>query len=297
MEKTLIFAIITFCSVDGSELRNLSKGVKAFYDLANGDLETADFLEIMEFLDQRFNRKCYSLEGDYKTNMNTRDVLEIVSNLEAEMRKISSDIADDRSHFQDEISDIKKSFKVFQNESETREAMERTGFTSPNLFCNTQDYMKCLSGECCLVTEVTFPNWALGKQAWQSSVHYSDKGTAEAAVDGNRNSLLKEGKSCIHTKYEANPWWMVDLATEKPVGRVVMVNRGDGSWNRLRNVVVTVGSDRDEHGEVCGRFAGPGSKGQIIEINCVQKLRGQYVKVTMNSSNYLHICEVEVYSE
>ena len=90
---------------------------------------------------------------------------------------------------------------------------------------------------------------------------------------------------------------MVSFATEKSVGQVVIVNRGDDVWNRLQNVVVTVGSDRDEHGEVCGRFAGSGSKGQTIEIDSAQKLHGRYVKVTMNSNNCLHVCEVEVYSE
>ena len=100
----------------------------------------------------------------------------------------------------------------------------------------------------------------------------------------------------MHTLNQTTPWWMVDLATERPVARVVIVNRGDGSWTRLWNDIVTVGSSRDEDGKVCRRFAGPGSKGQIIEINCMEKLRGRYVKQTINSNNLLHVCEVAVYS-
>ena len=209
--------------------------------------------------------------------------IEIVGNLEAEIKKISSDIVDDRARFQTEIADIKGNFTVFQNESKAREEKAIDEFMS-------------LAVECFKAMNVTFsPNWALGKQAWQSSDYGWNPGPragAEAAVDGNR-------ASCMHTLEEATPWWMVNLATERSVARVVIVNRGDGSypsWKRLRNVIVTVGSSRGEDGKVCGRFAGPGTKGQIIEINCTEKLRGRYVKLTMNSHNYLHVCEVEVYS-
>ena len=66
----------------------MSKGIKAFYDLAYSDLGTDDFLEIMDYLDQRFHRKCSSLENNIKTYIKTRDAIEIVGNLEAEMKKI-----------------------------------------------------------------------------------------------------------------------------------------------------------------------------------------------------------------
>ena len=303
--KIFVFMTVCACVVKGSELRNLSQGVKAFYDLANSDLQTDDFLEIMEYLDQRFHRKCFSIESSIATHIRTKDVIEIVGNMEAEMKKLSSDIVgdrtrfqneifdikelivDDRTRFQNAISDIKESFIVFRNESMERETTER------NVFCKTQDYMKCLAGECCIDTEVKFyGNLALGKHAWQSSEYNREKG-AEIAVDGNRTTYM-------HTLLETNPWWMVDLGNEWPVSRVVIVNRGEGNtWTiaRLRNVVVTVSSDRDEDGEVCGRFAGPGTAGQIIEITCAEKLRGRYVKLTMNSTNFLHVGEVEVYSQ
>ena len=336
--KTFVFMTVCASVVKGSELRNLSQGVKTFYDLANSDLQTDDFLEIMEYLDQRFHRKCFSIEssiatqikrkdvieivgnmeadmkklssdivGDrtrfqkeisdikdnsIETDIKTKDVIEIVGNIEAEMKKLSSDIVGDRTRFQNEISDIKESFIVFQNESMERETTERNEYVRSNLFCKTQDYMKCLTGECCIDTEVTFHNLALGKHAWQSS-EYNSVERAEIAVDGNRATHM-------HTKYETNPWWMVDLARELPVSKVVIVNRGEGhpkTIARLRNIVVTVSSGREEDGEVCGRFAGPGTAGQIIEITCAEKLRGRYVKLTMNSTNYLHVGEVEVYSQ
>ena len=256
--KQIVLIVIFIHVCKGSELRNLSKGVKAFYDLADSDLQKDDFLEIMEYLDQRFHRKCFSVESSGTTDIKTKDVIDIMGNLEAEMKKLSSDIVDDRTRFQNEISDIEERFVVFQNESKMREAKAGSEYMRSNLFCQTQDYMKCLAGECCIATEVSFPNLALGKEAWQSS-EYGGCCKADAAVDENRASI-------IHTKYEATPWWMVDLETEKPLSRVVIVNRADGSWTRLRNVVVTVSSEKDQAGEVCGRFDGPGTAGQIIEI-------------------------------
>ena len=334
----------------------MSKGVKAFYELADSDLQTGDFLEIMEYLDQRFHRKCFSVGNVINTDIKTKNFIEIVSNMEEAMKKLSSDIVDDRTRFQNEISeikdnsietdiktkyvleiagnmdaemkklssdivgdrtrfeneifdikelivddrtsfhneisDIKQSFIILQNDSKEREAKERNEFMRSSLLCKPQEYLKCLAGECCIDTEVTFHNLALGKHAWQSSVYNSVEG-AELAVDGNRTTH-------IHTKYETNPWWMVDLGNEWPVSRVVIVNRAigaPGAVSRLRNAVVTVSSDRDQDGEVCGRFAGPGTAGQIIEITCPEKLRGRYVKLTMNSANYLNVCEVEVYSQ
>ena len=92
-KNIVVLMALCTCVVKGSELRNLSKGVKAFYDLAYSDLETDDFVEIMEYLDQRFHRKCFPLENNIKTDIKTRDVIEIVGNLEAEMKKISSTLS------------------------------------------------------------------------------------------------------------------------------------------------------------------------------------------------------------
>ena len=88
---------------------------------------------------------------------------------------------------------------------------------------------------------------------------------------------------------------MVDLGAEKHIGRVVMVNRGHGSYRRLRNVVVTVSLEKDGDSVTCGSFQGPGAAGQVITITCSEEIRGRSVKLTMNSRNYFHLCEVEVY--
>ena len=308
-----------------------------FYDLADNDLETEDLLEIMEYLEQRFHRKCFSVEDSIQTDIRRKDVIDILGNFEAELKKLSSDIADDRTRFrneiadivnyqsrfrneisdiandqsrfqnvisdiqadvkklssdiigdQNEILDIQKRFVTFENETKNRDAKSEKEFVRSSVFCKAQEYMTCLAGKCCIETEVTYPNLALGKQAWQSS-DWSYAQRAEKAVDGNSGTTT-------HTLLETNPWWMVDLGTAKSVARVIIINRADGSWDRLRNIVVTVSSDKKRDGPICGTFDGPGTKGQIIEITCAAKLRGRFVKLSMNSRNYLHVGEVEVYS-
>ena len=326
MEMANIFVLMAICIsiANGSELRNLSEGVKTFYHLADNDLKTDDLLEIMEYLEQRFHRKCFSVEHGIPADIRRKDVIDILVNFEKDLKKLSSDISDDRTRFQNEISDvvedqsrfqneisdlkadvkqlssdivgdrieisdIQKRFLTFENETKNRGAKSEKEFVRSNIFCKTEEYKKCFAGECCIETEMTYRNLALGKQAYQSS-DYGGGQRAEKAVDGNRATIS-------HTLLETTPWWMVDLGTERPVARVIITNRADGSWTRLRNVAVTVSSDRDRDGAVCGRFNGPGAKGQIILITCTEKLRGRFVKLTMNSRNYLHVGEVEVYSQ
>ncbi|MEW8544364.1 MAG: discoidin domain-containing protein, partial [Candidatus Thiodiazotropha sp.] len=130
-----------------------------------------------------------------------------------------------------------------------------------------------------------------------SKISTTDNTHITAAVDGNRNTDLLGGRSCFHTQKKAHPGWMVDLGVERRIGRVVKVNRGDGSYSRLRNVVVSVSLEKDGDGVTCGTYVGPGAKGQMITIRCPEEILGRFVKLTMNSNNYFHLCEVEVYRQ
>ena len=48
---------------------------------------------------------------------------------------------------------------------------------------------------------------------FQSSTETFDgiEGTAELAVDGNKNTDWYTDKTCTHTSLETNPWWAADL--------------------------------------------------------------------------------------
>ncbi len=77
-------------------------------------------------------------------------------------------------------------------------------------------------------------NLARAGKARQSSTDYD--GPAELAVDGNTNGHYFDAKSTTHTKTENNPWWEVDLGSDKPIDKVNLWNRTDGNLHtRLKN--------------------------------------------------------------
>ena len=80
-------------------------------------------------------------------------------------------------------------------------------------------------------------NAALKGKATQSSTDYD--GPANLANDGNTDGRYNESKSVCHTKQENNPWWEVDLGTDKPLEKIVVWNRTDsGTEMRLQGYKV-----------------------------------------------------------
>ena len=75
-------------------------------------------------------------------------------------------------------------------------------------------------------------NVSVGKRATQSSTGWG--GSAERAVDGNRNGHYDYAQSTTHTDREQNPWWEVDLGQSYDIDRVLVWNRFDYGWTRLR---------------------------------------------------------------
>ncbi|XP_074757225.1 uncharacterized protein LOC141958275 [Athene noctua] len=139
------------------------------------------------------------------------------------------------------------------------------------------------------------PNLAREQRATQSSTS-TGLGAAAKAVDGNRDGVWHRG-SCSHTRREREPWWSVDLGGRRAVATVVVKNRQDCCWHRLRGARVHVGDAPGERGKdnpICGVItdAGPGSLSTV----CCQGLPGRYVTVTVPGRwEQLALCEVEVY--
>ncbi|XP_075000623.1 LOW QUALITY PROTEIN: uncharacterized protein LOC142079776 [Calonectris borealis] len=137
------------------------------------------------------------------------------------------------------------------------------------------------------------PNVAREQRATQSS---TGSGVASKAVDGNRDGVWQHG-SCSHTRREREPWWSVDLGGRRAVAAVVVKNRQDCCWRRLRGAQVHVGDAPGERGRdnpICGTItdAGPGSLSTV----CCAGLQGRYVTVTIpGREEQLALCEVEVY--
>ncbi|XP_054023506.1 uncharacterized protein LOC104300699 [Dryobates pubescens] len=149
------------------------------------------------------------------------------------------------------------------------------------------------ASQSCLLPPVAF-NAALGRPASQSSV-FPNLSIAANAVDGNRDGVWHHG-SCARTLVEPEPWWSVDLGGQRTVAAVLVKNRQDCCWQRLRGAQVHVGdapAERGRHNPICGTItdAGPGSLSTV----CCQGLRGRFVTVLLPGQvDALVLCEVEV---
>ncbi|XP_077864294.1 fucolectin-1-like [Saccoglossus kowalevskii] len=142
-------------------------------------------------------------------------------------------------------------------------------------------------------------NIAVGKAASQSSTNKKQGGVAELAVDGNKNTDLRAGKSCTWTNKEFQPWWKLDLGSSKDVYQVVITNRQDCCSFRLKNAEVRVGDDpKHENNPVCGMMVmGKRSRQETVTMNCGcgESMQGRYVSIQLkDKTQQMHLCEVEV---
>uniref|UniRef100_A0A8C3J743 Fucolectin tachylectin-4 pentraxin-1 domain-containing protein n=1 Tax=Calidris pygmaea TaxID=425635 RepID=A0A8C3J743_9CHAR len=94
------------------------------------------------------------------------------------------------------------------------------------------------TAQSCLIPPAAY-NAALGRPASQSSL-FPNISIAANAVDGNRDGVWHHG-SCSRTLREREPWWNVDLGGRRAVAAVVVKNRQDCCWERLRGAQVHVG--------------------------------------------------------
>jgi hypothetical protein len=128
----------------------------------------------------------------------------------------------------------------------------------------------------------------VNKSASQSSTAYS--APANRALDGITDGTFSDN-SCTHTNSELNPWWRGDLTQSIKVTTVKVFNRVDCCSDRLTNYFVTVGDNTDvSKNTQCGGKVYTGT--QNVTCNLV----GRYVGIMLNNTNYLTLCEVEVFS-
>jgi len=144
-------------------------------------------------------------------------------------------------------------------------------------------------------------NVALGKMTYQSTV-LANQGYSERAIDGNDNGLWA-GASCSHTNLEVNPWWVVDLGTERQIHGVAITNRKDCCGDRLRNI--RIGSSNVSptkrvpalyNYDVCFNYYGVFGAGETRTFPCLAGV-GRYVIVQLEQKQYLTLCEVKVFAE
>ncbi|VDI61191.1 Hypothetical predicted protein [Mytilus galloprovincialis] len=101
----------------------------------------------------------------------------------------------------------------------------------------------------------------------------------------------------VVTNRERNPFWWVNLGREYLVERVEIWNRKDCSScaERTRNMDVTVGPTLNEM-KLCAHYKGPSQTGEHLVLGCTKRMRGRYVKLQIQRTDYLNFLEVKVFA-
>ncbi len=146
-------------------------------------------------------------------------------------------------------------------------------------------------------------NLAIGRLATQSSTlaGYPSAGAA-SAIDGNTNGNFFSG-SVTHTNLETNPWWQVDLGAPATINSVLVWNRTDCCADRLVDYWVFVSNTPFNSTDTPATLQGrPGTFGahrtgipSPTAIIPIPNMQGRYVRIQLNSANYLSLAEVQIF--
>ena len=134
-------------------------------------------------------------------------------------------------------------------------------------------------------------NLALNGTATQSSTNPSYNKEASLAIDGDINGNYGGGSVTV-TNNEENPWWQVDLGSNKTIDDIKVFNRTDGCCKAvMSNFTVSVinNSGVEVFTQTFTTFPDPSvivTTGGVI---------GQTVKVQLNATGALTIAEVQVF--
>lgn len=132
----------------------------------------------------------------------------------------------------------------------------------------------------------SLPNIRLISQGMPASQSSEDAdGAPSRAVDGKTDGKYSMN-SCTHTKTESNAWWKVDFQNEYKIDKVVVWNRSDCCASRLNGFVV----------KLCcpWKTCGTGGGNNRNEVQCFDQT-GRYLQIELEKSDYLVLCEVQVY--
>jgi len=142
-------------------------------------------------------------------------------------------------------------------------------------------------------------NVAPGGVAEQSSA-LADFLEADNAHDGNTSGEFEAG-SIIHTDFDSQAYWQIDLGRSYQISRIEIFNREDCCAEALQDFHVLVSDAPFVSATLQGAqsqsgvsdFFQPGiAPRQTTEL---MDLRGRYVRVQLEGSEYLQLAEVEIY--
>ena len=135
-------------------------------------------------------------------------------------------------------------------------------------------------------------NLALNGTASQCSTY--SKYDASFTNDGITEGNYSVSRGC-HTYSEGNPWWRVDLEDLHKLDRIVLWNRTDAASARLNNFRVMVFDENMDIAYSEDFYKDGGTFLPSMTIELPEEIKGRYVQVQLNSSNYLHLAEVQVF--
>ena len=145
-------------------------------------------------------------------------------------------------------------------------------------------------------------NYALHQTAVLSSVHFNQFDfVAILALDGNRNTDLRQ-RSCMHTNINPlPPYWSVDLGKIIAVNAVTLTSYNlPNHAHRIADFDIRVGfaeNNNDEDYKSCvGHILGFGAP-ETRTIFCTNSIRGRYVTLVSYKQEYFIFCEISVHGE
>jgi hypothetical protein len=148
-----------------------------------------------------------------------------------------------------------------------------------------------------------FPNVAFLKPSLQSSL-YTPGDNAEPVlgrvVDGANNGV-RTGSYGFHTRFESEPWWSVDLLSHHRIAEIHIYNRMDNTLILHRSAPLRIAGSRDNtHWTTLIDRTGSGAfgaDGKPLVVMVPQEQPFRFIRLSLTTSDYFHLDEVEVYGE
>jgi hypothetical protein len=150
---------------------------------------------------------------------------------------------------------------------------------------------------------VELVNVAVGKTATQSSTDYKSP-ASNAVNDVTHGKYAANGAATndiTHTTAsQKNPWWQVDLGAVYDIRKIVVWNRRDCCWERLKNFHIMVSeSPITDNSTSANQFSnGPHAFTQAdhASMTIEGNKKGRYVRLFINGNGPLSLAELQVFA-
>lgn len=163
-------------------------------------------------------------------------------------------------------------------------------WTSKSLLCTAKRFQLCFKGIVLLSEK---------KPSKQSSTYEGNKEKwgSHLAFDGitNKSACINDG--CSQTQGELKSWIQVDLGILAIVKYVKIFNRLGAYSDRIKNARIYVARKEFQEPETDSKYlcASVDDDFETETFNCLAKMIGRYVQLKLETINFLHINEMQVF--